>query len=240
MLEKCEGLTLRAIRYGDSSLILKVYTLSHGLRSFIVSTSRKRKSKAHPALSQVLHHVELVYYAHGKSNLKRIKEAHTLTYLEDIHFHPVKSCLCLFMAEVYGHLFEENDPAPEFFKYQLKALQWLEKAQHNYANWHLQVLFHNMYLLGFAPQPPQQEATYFDLQEGCFTNVQPLHPYFLKDNTLQAWNALYKHPDFDEPPPQWNNLIRGHLLNALLHYYRLHVRDFGTLKSLDILHEVLR
>lgn len=239
MLEKCEGLTLKAIRYGDSSLILKVFTLSHGLRSFIVSTSRKRKGKAHPALSQVLHHVEMVYYAQGKSNLKRIKEAHTLTYLEELHFNPVKSCLCMFMAEVYGHLFEENDAAPDFFAYQLAALKWLEGAKQHYANWHLQVLFHNMFLLGFEPQSPGGDAPYFDLQEGCFTELQPLHPYFLKEAALRAWCELYQYRNWDAPPP-WTNATRRQLLQAILQYYRLHVRDFGELKSLEILHEVLQ
>jgi len=239
MQENCEGITLRSVKYGDSSVIIKILTREYGLQSFITGTSRKRNTGVHRALLQPLQHLEITYRRPGKGTLKRLSEARSASHWHELHFHPVKSGICLFMAEVYSHLFEEGEEVRSFFDYQREALQWLETAQQGYGSWHLQVLFHNMTLLGLAPVVEPQALTYFDLQEGLFAAEQPLHPYWISGHTLRDWLHLANHLDWHAPPALTQEQRRV-LLQAVLTYYRLHLRDFGTLRSLEVLQEVLR
>ena len=39
MDDKVQGLVLQAIPYGDTSLVVKVYTLNYGLQSYLVKAS---------------------------------------------------------------------------------------------------------------------------------------------------------------------------------------------------------
>ena len=44
----------------------------------------------------------------GKDQLERIKEATVLWHPESMHGHPVKSAICLMIAELLDHLFIEK------------------------------------------------------------------------------------------------------------------------------------
>ena len=238
MQGKCSALVLRSIKYGDSSLILKTLTREEGAKTFIVSTSRKKGSPMHPGLAQPMNHLSIVYYPQSKGDLKRIKEVRRLSHFEELHFDPVKACICLFMAEILQPVFSENDPQPWLFDYLVDGLQWLDEAQRNYSNWHLQVLHKTMADLGFAPQALSSSQPVFDMQEGTYSVQEPLHSYWISGNRKLLWESLHQHPDWNEPP-RLTTQQRSLLLDDLLTYYRLHINDFGKIKSLDVLREVL-
>ena len=52
MNEKTQGFVLQAIRYGDTSLIVKVYTLNNGLQTFMVKGVRGKSSHNRAAFFQ--------------------------------------------------------------------------------------------------------------------------------------------------------------------------------------------
>ena len=82
--------------------------------------------------------------------------------------------------------------------------------------------------------------TYLDLQEGVFTDHQPIHPHFLSEApaaiTAQLLKVMqpYELEDFN-----LNHVMRRHLLLSFQDYYALHISEFGQMKTLMVLHEVL-
>ena len=54
MDDKIQGIVLQSIRYGDTSLIVKVFTRNYGLKSYMVKGAFNRSSKNRVALFQNL------------------------------------------------------------------------------------------------------------------------------------------------------------------------------------------
>ena len=74
MIDKTKGLVLSYIKYGDSSIICKIFTDSFGLQSYIINGIRNSKFK-NIALYQPLNILNMVVYHKNSSGIQRIKEA---------------------------------------------------------------------------------------------------------------------------------------------------------------------
>ena len=55
MSDKTQGIVLQALRYGDTSLIVKVFTRDSGLKSYMVKGAFNHNAKNRVALFQNLH-----------------------------------------------------------------------------------------------------------------------------------------------------------------------------------------
>ena len=60
MDDKLQGVVLQSIRYGDTSLIVKIYTRNLGLQSYIIKGAFNRASKNRAAFFQPLNVIEFV------------------------------------------------------------------------------------------------------------------------------------------------------------------------------------
>jgi DNA repair protein RecO (recombination protein O) len=79
-----------------------------------------------------------------------------------------------------------------------------------------------------------------DLQEGIFIDHQPTHPYFIDGKNAELTAQLLKVMQPAELEQfNLNGEIRRLLLLRYLEYYALHIHDFGQMKTLLVLHEVL-
>jgi DNA repair protein RecO (recombination protein O) len=84
------------------------------------------------------------------------------------------------------------------------------------------------------------ENLILDLIEGRFTDTIPQHPHFIEGQLAETTNELLKVMQ----PEELNNIklnheFRRHLLMAFETYYKLHIQDFGTMKTLPVLREIL-
>jgi len=84
------------------------------------------------------------------------------------------------------------------------------------------------------------EKCFLDLKEGRFVKDQPGHPHFLQDKQAYMTSQLLKvqHPE-ELKEIKLNHDFRRHLLHVYETYYALHIQDFGTMKSLPVLREIL-
>ncbi len=236
MLAKTNALLLSALRYGDSSLILKTYT-AQGIKSFIVSVKGKNAPfKSSMALS--LSQLSLVYYAKGKGNLKRIKEATYTVHYSSLGSHPVKNCIVLFLAELLAHVLQEEEENQELFEFISAGVQHLDESE-QYANHHLIFCLRLTRFLGFAPQVQNPQHTYFDLLNGISVASEPVHTHYIAGQVWNDWRALQTNGTAIAMEIKLNQTRRAKLLDAILLYYRHHVKDFGVLKSVEVIQAVL-
>ena len=86
----------------------------------------------------------------------------------------------------------------------------------------------------------KQENIYLDLQEGVFTHLHPTHPNFIEKEDALITSELLKIMQPQElEQVKMNHHKRRALLNKYLEYYALHIHDFGQMKTLKVLQEVL-
>lgn len=239
MQVKVEGLILRGIRYGDSSLILKIFTREAGSQSFIASVSKKARGKGlQSSILQPLHAIEGVAQRSPKSELLRLKEAQLLFHYRALRQDPVKNCLALFLVEVLQYVLREEGSQPALLDYLIRGLQELDQTEKPVGHFHLVFLMRLLDHLGVAP-PGTGKGPYLDLQEGTFRADEALHPHWIQGITLENWRHLQALPFGQWAAFRVNARERQELLSALLDYFRLHVQDFGELQSRQVLREVL-
>ncbi len=81
-----------------------------------------------------------------------------------------------------------------------------------------------------------EHASYFDLKNGVFTNFQPIHEFYVKDENLEYFKSLlYEYQSAQTMIPA---LKRSVLLDIMLDYFMLHMDGFTEIKSVQVLKDV--
>lgn len=241
MLIKTRGLIFRTIKYGDSSLILEVYTEAKGIRKYIVSGVRKARSRTPASLVQVMNLVDLVAYERAGKDLNRLKEAKPALVYTRIPFDVMRGTVGLFMLEVARNAIREEEENPALFNFLFENFQFLDQTEGPIAHLHLHFLLELSAHLGFLPSGiHDQEHPLFDLKEGQFISGFPGHTHYL-DERRSALMFSILHTSRD----QLSHLNsrredRMGLLQDLVHYYQLHVEGMREINSLSILREVMK
>ncbi|NNF19015.1 MAG: DNA repair protein RecO [Flavobacteriaceae bacterium] len=231
------AIVLSSLKYGDSSLIVKAFTESDGLKTYLlkgVLSSRKAKIKA--AYFQPLMQLEVVAYHKNKGTLEHLKEVHVAYPYESLHTRMDKSAICQFLAEVLVYSLQEEEENTALFNYLQASLQWLDTHEQA-ANFHLLFMIELSRYLGFYPDSEGEGYPYFDLVEG----------HFLPDatgNLLLSGDELFLFKaflgiKFDALSEiRLTKTQRKDLLQILLQYFEIHLHGFRKPKSLAILNEV--
>ncbi|HQS56508.1 MAG TPA: DNA repair protein RecO C-terminal domain-containing protein, partial [Sediminibacterium sp.] len=86
-----------------------------------------------------------------------------------------------------------------------------------------------------------EETSYFDLQEGMFTKEEPSHPYYLEGEMAKITSQILHCKNLTELENiLLNRTTRRELLSSFQTFLTLHIHNFGEIKSLAIIQEVLR
>ena len=242
MLQTTKGIVIHHFKYGEKSVIAKIYTKDFGLQSYVLNGVRNKKSKNKAAYLQPLSLVEINgSYKEGKG-LQQIKNIGLDIPFKTIPFNINKSSIAFFLAETLYKSIKEEEANNNLFDFLYNAIQLLDLEEENYTNFHLLFLAQLTKYLGFYPQfktADNSNKHYFDLQEGIFVKLQPHHNAFLDPILSSLFHAVFGI-NFDALVDLTINAKqRKLLLNAFLDYYNLHLSNFDNLKTLAVLEEVL-
>ena len=81
---------------------------------------------------------------------------------------------------------------------------------------------------------------FLDLEEGEFVPVQPGHPHFLEGRPAYIVSLLLKAQQPAELAEiKLNHEFRRNLLFAMERFYALHIQEFGSMRTLPVLREIL-
>ena len=244
MLHKTKAIVLRTVKYGETSLIATMYTELFGIQSFMIngvrSAARSASGKAN--LLQPAAILELVMYHNDKKNLQRIKEFRWSFLYKDLFYNVIKNSIALFMVELLQKTLKEPEVNPQLFYFIEDAFLHLDESNDTVmANYPLFFALHLTSFYGFRFSDTWSSSrTILDLQEGEFVSDIPQHPYFIDGNASFITAQLLKV----QVPAELNEIKlnkegRRALLQAYQVFYALHVSDFGTMKTLPVLQEVI-
>jgi DNA repair protein RecO (recombination protein O) len=240
MLHKTRGIVFKTTHYGESSIIVQVFTEKFGMQSYIVNGAKKPKAKMARNMLQPLHLLDMVVYHKNTGNVQRIKELKNSPQLQTIPYNVVKSSVAIFLNEVLYKAVRQQSADENLFGFVFSAIEWLDHQTEGLANFHLAFLTQLTRYLGFYPDRYLAgEADYFDLKNGVFCRYKPEGVLYLSPPYTQKFTALLQCSFENLSQLKLNNNDRRYLIQKLLEYYSLHVEGFGNIRSVEVLEEVM-
>ncbi len=238
------GIVLRTVKYGETSVIVTIFTELFGVQAYLVNGVRTstKKGTGKGSLFQPTAILDLIVYHNELKHLNRIREFKWGYLYKQILSDVKKNAVALFMVELLTKCLKQPEGNPELFHFAEDSFLHLDDADHAVsANFPLFFSLHLPQFFGFRISDNYRPGnTFLDLQEGSFTSDQPRHPYFLDERQAEITSQLLKVMRPDELADiKLNHEFRRNLLIAYENYYRLHVQDFGTMKTLPVLREIL-
>ena len=239
MLTKTQAIVLHSLKYGETRLIVDMFTRSQGRQSFIVSIPKSVKGKIKKQLFQPLTLLEIESDLRPKLQLQKLSDVRLASPFSSIPFDPNKLSISLFIAEFLYYALRSEQHNEPLFDYIINSIQWLDAQTDRFANFHLVFLMRLSRFLGFYPNLDHyQTGDYFDLRESIFLSTPPVHRDFLHPQEAEKIQLMMR---MDFPTMhlfRMSHQERNRLLEVSLIYYRLHLPDFPELKSVSVLQEL--
>jgi DNA repair protein RecO (recombination protein O) len=240
MLHKTRGIVLKTTLYSESSVIVQIFTEKFGIQSYMINGVKKPKAKIRMNMLQPLHLLDLVVYHKPSSGIQRISELRPSPVFRSIPYEIVKSTIVMFLNEVLYKSIQQQHVDENVFDFIYNAILWFDETNEVVVNFHLAFLLKLSRFLGFAPSTQtKSDQSFFDLQEGEFRSMPPLHPYFLVREDAELFISLFLVPFEKLFEIKISSARRRLILDKILVYYTLHTASFGEIKSHLILEEVL-
>src|SRR5882724_1588536 len=130
MVQSTKGIVLRTVKYGETSVIVSIYTELFGIQSYIVNgvrtSSKKGANKA--SFFQPAAILDLVVYHNELKNLQRIKEFRWSYLYKHIFFDILKNSVAVFIVELLQKTLKQPESNPELFYFIEDAFLHLDDA----------------------------------------------------------------------------------------------------------------
>jgi DNA repair protein RecO (recombination protein O) len=241
MIETIRGVVIQLQNYNDDSAIAEVFSAEHGRVGVLVPRGNNKKAREVRHLFSALSPVELTVARRSENGLFKVKEGVFIFPLLDIPFNPTKSAIAFFVAEVLKNALRKEPADALLFSFLCESIAWLDEAKMGYANFHLVFMVGLARKLGICPELEYPgRGCYFDVQSAGFTRdssfgkvvFSPNYTYFI----IRLLRCTYQSMDGF----RLNSRARNCCAEAILYYYRVHIPEFGEIKSLEVLQELFK
>ena len=243
-IHKTNGIVLRCVKYGDTSIIATIYTELFGVQSYIVKGIRKPSKKGGSNANNFLPAaiLDLQVYHNEQKHIQFIKEFQWSYLYNNIYFDVIKNAVAMFAIELLQHSLKQPEANPDLFYFLENSLQQLDECNATAtANFPLFFILKLGNQLGFGIQGTYNiETPVLDLQEGFYIAETPIHPYFIEKKLAEITSIIIETNEVkDLETIKLNQQIRRQLIDFYTQYFMLHIANFIELKSLEVLKAVL-
>lgn len=236
---KARGIVLNTVKYGDTSMIVQMLTDHFGRQSYIVQGVRSQRGHGSKlAHFQPMFALEFEGLVSSKSELHRMRDTRNGILLRSMPYDVRKSTIALFMAEVLYRLIGESEANPHLFDFVWGSVEALDALEEGVSNFHLWFLANISRFLGFSPGNEYTPNAWFDMREGLFTEVMPLHDAVIAPEYALLLHDVLECDVRDLGEIGLNRTQRVEMLSALVDYYTVHLDSIRRVESLHILQEV--
>jgi len=238
-VETTKALVLNCVRYNDNGVVVSFFTERYGSISSLVRIPNTRRRNALLSLLQRLSLVEIEIDYRETRDMQSIRNVSLYYPWTSIPYNPVKASVAMFIAEFLYNALRSEGVNVGLFSFLEQSLVWFDQNMEGIANFHLLLPIKLTMFLGIMPNiEGYREGMFFDMQCGECVEVPPLHRYML-DRDETSFLPVLLGTDYC----QMHGLAitreqRGHILEIIIMYYRLHVPGFRSLQSMGVLREV--
>jgi len=242
MLTTTEGLVLRSIKYGDSSLIVTIFMPYLGVKSFLVQGVRSAKNKKHNAgYLQPSTLLEIVLYHQPQKTLQRLREFTPSVIYHTIQENVVKTSIALFCTELLLRLLPPDAIALDIFDFVRTFFVALDQTSTADCG-NLPIYFAVMCSrhMGYEIIGDYTDETpYLDIREGGYSSNAPSLPPYLSPNECKALAAILKAEKTEEATHEaMNGVMRNNILEWYIQFLHSHTQHMGTINSLQVLKSI--
>ena len=237
MIISTKAIILSKLKYKDHDLIVRAYTASNGVVSFLVKgTFSSKKTKIKPAYFQSLSLLNLEIDYKNSRDLHYIKNVRLQQVYSTLHTDILKSTCVIFLAEILTMVLKEEAPNEDLFNYIEAALLWFDTIDCN-SIFHLQFLIGLTKYVGFYPELSNPTLPFFNLEAGLY-QAKNTGRYCISGSKLILFNSILGMEFDSYTSESMNSAQKQELLNMILLYFKLHLQGFKSPKSLVILNQV--
>ena len=243
-LHKTRGIVLKTVKYGETSLIVTLYTELFGVQSYLVNGVRtfSKRGPGKAVYFQPAAILDLLVYHNELKNLQRIREFSWAILYSTIFSDIFTNAVALYMVELLQKTIKQPEPNPELFYFIEDSFLHLDAAEGRVlANFPLFFILHLAGFFGFRIQDIYSEKNpILDLREGRFVSEVPPHPQVL-EGALSFHTAQLLRVQRPEELQELalNQETRRALLQAFQTFYALQIPEFGEMRTFAVLQTVL-
>lgn len=237
MLHSLRAIVLRATKYRDTSLVVKVYTNLFGVRTYMVKGVRKPgKGGLSVAMFQPMGILDMQVYERPNRDIQHIKEVRAAYHYTSIPFTVEKSGLAIFINELLNKSIKEESANEFLFNFLYESLCYLDDSRDSLALFHLRFMLRLSRFLGFYPDNNfhPQKRPYFNMIEGVFELKLPIEKYAIEPPLSVYFSQLLAGNEEISITKQH----RQALLQKCIDFYSCQLPQFGEMKSVEVLREV--
>lgn len=236
---------LRSIKYGETSLVVTIFTELFGSQTYMVNGARSAKKTGNKAVMyQPGAILQLQVYHNELKAMHRIKEAGWEVLYKHIFSDVIKNSIVLFMIELLHKVVRQPEINNDLFYFCEDCLKHVDEGNAKVAaNMPVFFAIHLTHFLGLKINEDFKNSTgeiYLDLVEGNFTDAAPVHGNYLppEDALITLEILRTQHPE-ELAGLSLNQQKRRQLIMQYMNFYTWHIPDFGQMKTLKILGELL-
>jgi DNA repair protein RecO (recombination protein O) len=236
MIVSTPGIVMHATKYGDTSLIVKIFTQQQGNQSFIIKNAFRKNNRFAASYFSPLAMMDISYDDHSKSSLKYLKDITPHKSSNPLYYDPAKSSILLFYNEILYKLLMDAGEDEVLFSFLQEEIERVHRSTENLAELPLRFLLRLSMVMGYYPEDNfSDENSYFSLQECRFQRF-----YMEENGFLSATESRYLHQLLSQHAPVTvSRGLRTALLKQLVAYFQMHNEQIRKIESLDILSAVL-
>ncbi len=238
MLEKIEGIVIDVRKHNDKTDIVTLFTRSRGRMAMLSPSARGGKSGRGARLLPMSVVGASVNY-HPDRELQRLGAVEPLRVWSSIYFNPVKSALAVFLSEFLNHFLRASLAEPELWDYIVESTGSIDRMKGNASNLHIAFLISLLPYAGIEPRlDDYSDGDWFDMREGRFSSGRPLHNDVVEPGEARHILLLARLTMANSRRLRLTQAERRRALDMLLRYYAIHYQGLGSLRSLDVMHEI--
>jgi len=228
MLHTTQGIVLGSVKYGETSIIAKIFTEAFGLQAYIVQGVRAKKPKYNIALFQPLTLLDMVVYYRKQRGIQRVAEVQCCTPNSNILANIKKATMAVFLAEFLARVIREEEHNGKLFNFLWQAVVSLNEKIAGYEFFYLTFMLQLGHYLGFGIGNFQD----------VYTQLRRSGQHWeIDQETLEGLNALLPSNKM-HGRIEMDKALKRRVTDAIIKFYQLHIDTLGNLKSLKVLQEI--
>ena len=242
MKDTVRAIALGSVRYGDTSLIAACYTRQYGLQSYMLKgiLSAKRNKKLSKSFFEPLSLLEFEAKRNQDHKLGYLQQVHLLYPYSTIPFDLRKKAVVFFLAEIIHQVLkeEQQEANTSLFDFIQKRMLWLDEND-SIGLFHLKTILDLTLFIGFEPNMSDRDAPFFDLESGCMCRYKP-KANFIEGRLKNLWVGILGMKFDLILEIKVSKEEKAALLDYAIKYFKLHLQQFKSPKSKEILNELFK
>lgn len=243
MLLTTKGIVLRAVKYGETSLIVSVFTEALGLHSYMLKGIRSEKNKTKRAgLLQVASLLEISVEHKPNRQLQHIKDFQPAHIYQSLQEEIVKNSVAVYSVELLSRLLPNAETMDDLFQFVYDYYIHIDRADaSSVGNYPIFFTIQCGKYFGYNVLGNYTADTpYLNATEGLFTNMPPSIGVKLLDEDVRSIATLLEIEEIEQLHLlKLNSASRNRILDWYTQFLQHHTQHLSNLRSLEILRAIL-